>query len=395
MGNALNVANIPKELSLLLELVKIENNKDILKRFNKKEIDWDLFLDLTWHHRLFPVLYPKLKKIEEQVPPFVLKTLQAKYQENTIHMLQLTATMINISHALRNNQIRTLFLKGPLLGLELYGDISLRTSSDLDFLVPLEDLGKVENLLISMGYVKDDYFQSVLGDWKWRHHHIAFFHQETNTKIEVHWRLNPGPGMEPCFNELWERKRTNLITNSPINLLGKEDLCFFLITHGARHGWSRLRWLLDIKHLLDQELNWSVLSKLLKKYHCLHLGGQAIILSSQLLGVSVKKEMESMIRGTRAQTLAQESIFYLERMVNLHTEPLPDDIARFHKKHLYSLQSFQQKTLYILSIMYPYPTDLETLPLPKNLHFLYFPLRPFLTVWRITKKSAYSRRAKE
>ena len=31
-----------------------------------------------------------------------------------------------------------------------------------------------------------------------------------------------------------------------------------------------------------------------------------------------------------------------------------------------------------MSFLYPYPEDAETLPLPKYLHFLYFPLRPFL-----------------
>ena len=31
---------------------------------------------------------------------------------------------------------------------------------------------------------------------------------------------------------------------------------YFLITHGARHGWSRLRWLMDIDKMLNGKLDW-------------------------------------------------------------------------------------------------------------------------------------------
>ena len=44
-----------------------------------------------------------------------------------------------------------LFLKGPVLAKELYGDISLRTSSDLDILIPIHKLGKLEELLKNSG----------------------------------------------------------------------------------------------------------------------------------------------------------------------------------------------------------------------------------------------------
>ena len=52
-------------------------------------------------------------------------------------------------------------------------------------------------------------------------------------------------------------------------------------------------------------------------------------------------------------------------MVNLHTDPVPEDVAKYHKRHLFSLMSNQQKIFFILSFLYPFPTDAETLPLPK------------------------------
>ena len=61
----LNVAHIPKELKLIFEIVNredVDSFKAIVKEsFNN--IDWDLFIDLAMHHRIYPLLSPKFKKI--------------------------------------------------------------------------------------------------------------------------------------------------------------------------------------------------------------------------------------------------------------------------------------------------------------------------------------------
>ena len=77
-------------------------------------------------------------------------------------------------------------------------------------------------------------------------------------------------------------------------------------------------------------------------------------------------------------------------MVNLHTDPVPENVAMYHKRHLFSLMSKRQRFIFIMSFLYPYPEDAEVLPLPKNLQFLYFPLRPFLWAWRKSTKRALS-----
>ena len=77
------------------------------------------------------------------------------------------------------------------------------------------------------------------------------------------------PAKEPNFDELWNRKRKSSLTNYPVYILSSEDLFLFLVTHGARHGWSRLRWLIDIHQIIKQNLDWSIISTLLEKYHYL------------------------------------------------------------------------------------------------------------------------------
>ncbi|MBO1512379.1 nucleotidyltransferase domain-containing protein [Metabacillus bambusae] len=387
----LELANVPREVKLILQLLKKDNHKLIEENSTEifADIDWNLFIEQAKHHRVFPVLQSKLKGISNNlIPSFVFQKLLQDYKINTFNMLQLSAEMERVSRIFIEEKIRLLFLKGPVIAHDLYGDISLRTSSDLDFLIPLEDLNKAEVLLQKLGYEKEDYIKTVLNDWKWRHHHVTYFHPQKRMKLEIHWRLNPGPGFEPNFEELWMRKSKSKLTSYPVFFLGKEDLFLFLVSHGARHGWSRLRWLLDIHQMTEQDIDWVKTNKLLKKYHIHNIGAQALVLSSNLLNSKNSGDMKTILENRDSWGLAQEAIFYLERMVNLHTDPVPEDISRYHTRHLISLMSRRQRVLFYLSFLHPYSEDAETLPLPKQLHFLYFPLRPVLWAWRRTRKHA-------
>jgi Uncharacterised nucleotidyltransferase len=378
------LSNIPNELKLQLELLKKENGIEInkLDKQNFENIDWKEFINLTFHHRTFTYLYPKIKDVNENlIPSFVKKKIFEKYKRNTFQMMHLTAEMGQINKKLTDNGIRLLFLKGPFLAADLYGDISLRTSGDLDVLIPIKDLKRIDTLLISEGYVKDDYIKSVLNDWKWRHHHVTYFHPVKNIKLEIHWRLNPGPGSEPSFDELWERKRNSLITSNPIYFLGVEDLFYFLVSHGSRHGWSRLRWLIDIDRILKKEIDATNLLFILKKFHAIQLAGQALILTTELLNTPVREEYMYLLHKKHSINLANKTTFYFKNKVNLHTIPVPKYISSYHNDYLFFMKTKTQKLLFVLSFLYPYPEDKEVLPLPKQLHFMYFLLRPFLWLW--------------
>ncbi|TWD98923.1 putative nucleotidyltransferase-like protein [Neobacillus bataviensis] len=389
----LDMRDVSKELILILEMLK-DNNEDSLKKYIEaeyKNIDWKLFLDLLLHHRVYPILASKLQRYDEKlIPQFVIQTVSGFYKRNVFKMLQLSGEMNELAKLFNINGIKAIFLKGPMLGNEIYGDMSLRTCGDLDLLIPIDDLEKMHNLLELKGYIKDDYIQTVLEDWKWRHHHVTYYHSCNNMKIEIHWRLHPGPGKEPLFNELWERKRELKFSNNPIYMLGREDLFLFLVSHGARHGWSRLRWLNDICGMIEQGIDWQKIDTLLKNHNNFHVVGQCIILSSQLLDVAETKETHRYINNQKSKSLAQDAIFYIKKMINLHNDMLPKDVYLYHRKHLYTLMSRQQKVLYILSYLYPYHIDVVTLPLPKKLHSLYFLLRPFLCLWRKARKQELS-----
>lgn len=373
-----------RELKLLISIITdgCDKDKELLRN-----IQWGEFLDLTEHHRLFPIVYKKLKNQSlYPVPSQVLLTLEAWYKRNTFHMLHLCAEMEMVSRWFLEKEVECLFLKGPLLANEIYGNTSMRTSKDLDILIKLSDLEKVNQILLENGYTSDKYIRTVLDDWKWKNHHIEYTNADTGSCLEIHWRLNPGPGKEPSFKELWNRRRESPINQYPVYLLSLEDLLVYLVTHGARHGWFRLRWLVDISELRKKDVSYEKVDALIIKYDYDHLAGQAFLLSSALLKVEIPFEMKRFTFMKKSQKLALHSGEFIKSKENLHNEDLPKDIQTSYHSYLYSIKTLQQKYLSLLNAIFPVPEDMQILPLPKRLYFLYLPLRPFIWIWKKTKR---------
>ena len=354
------------------------------KEVSSGEVDFSLVLHLSRHHRLFPILYYQMAEdpAGSALPEPEASALKSIFHQNVYQMLFYSAESKRLSSLFERSQIDLIFLKGPFLGEELYGSLSLRTSGDLDILVGRDKLERAEQILLEDGYVKDEYIETLLGDWKWRHHHFSYIHPEKKIKTELHWKLNPGPVPEPPFSDLWKRRKECSGSFQSQFRLGEEDLFVFLIMHGARHGWSRLRWLHDIARLIERDrINYEKLNQLLKKYHLGHISGQATILVSSLFHTMIPAEL-GIHHNAQSKNLAEKTMFYLRQCINLHDEPLPEEVAAYHRRYLFDAMSVPQKALFISSFLYPYYTDAKTLPLPKCLHFLYFPLRPFLWAWR-------------
>ncbi|MFY0803772.1 nucleotidyltransferase family protein [Peribacillus frigoritolerans] len=385
---SLDLSSLSKELKLLLEILKMEDYDSIclVKKESYIDIDWDEFLQLAWHHRVYPLIYSKLKKADDnRIPPYVIKTLYKEFKKNTLQMLHLSGEMEKVSELFTENQIRLLYLKGPAIASDIYGDISLRTSKDLDILISITDLKRAEELLLSIGYEKEvdpNVDPNFLNEWKWRSHHVVYFHPQKNIQLEIHWRLQPLPHKEPKYNELWERKRISNLTSYPVYFLGKEDLLLYLISHGARHGWFRLRWLLDIDQMLRKGFKWEDINPLISKYQNRKLVGQALILVSELLKTHMNEGWEKLTEVKDSKKIAQSAIDFIKE-----TESLATIISRKYYNHYsLSLKSNLQRFFLFLILFYPSSADSMTLPLPKTLHFLYFPLRPFLVVWRKKRK---------
>ena len=375
---SLDIAGFSNELKLMLALIKDDN--DSIQAFIKSSINWHVFLKVIKHHRLYPIIYRKLQDgFRQEIPDEIMEQLRSLYQQNTFQMMKLSAEMERVSVCLQEQGIRCLFLKGPALGYQLYGNLSMRTSNDIDLLISIKDLEKTDAILLQRGYQRDAYTRSVLGDWKWKNHHVEYIHPDTLHKIEIHWKLHPGRAKEPSFDQLWNRKQASSLSKQPVYIMGNEDLYIFLMIHGARHGWYRLRWLVDLADLSKQLTDWRVIKKMERRYHVSHVAAQVYLLADGLLA----KQLPFYGHVTKkSNQLAEDALFLIINEIDIHDDQLSRRYSQKADEYYQSIMTRRQKLFRWIGALYPCIDDAKTLPLPRPLHFLYFPLRPFLWMWR-------------
>jgi len=380
----LDLSAFPEELTVMLETLRADAEPSRLRPPERPlpHIDWNQFLLLVRHHRVYPQIYTNAGGAG-LIPSDVLQAVGRDYRLNTLDMLQLSGETVRLCRGLGRQGVRSLALKGPALARLLYGDVSLRTSKDLDILVPSRDVERAESLLQDLGYAIDKPIPRGTGDWKWKMHHVSFTHPQTRIQVEVHWRLNGDNGKEPSFEELWNARQGSDLADG-LYLPGNEHLFLYLATHGARHAWFRLRWLVDIDRLARRRLDWEALAALLRRYQARDAAGQALVLASALLHTPVPPALRPIVSGGRGLELAQRSQPFIREPVH----PQSDERSGSYKRYLFALKTTPQKWRFAISRLHPSFRDAEALPLPKPLKFLYFPLRPFVWLWRQVRQQS-------
>ncbi|WP_336774650.1 nucleotidyltransferase domain-containing protein [Paenibacillus sp. MMO-58] len=389
----LDSSSFSNELRFLLRLLRSDNKLEAEEAvLLAHELDWPLFLRFVVYHETYPILYPLLVQLnakQQWTPEFVMARLRALYTRNTMMMLQLRGEMERVNGLLNDRRVRSLFLKGPVLAAMLYGDVSGRTSGDLDILVAKQDWDASVQQLLSAGYVLAEQYEEeeVLNNTERKTHHVSYVHREKSIEVELHWSLNPDTVTEPSFEELWARRQASPLHKS-VFTLGNEDLLVYLVLHGTRHGWSSLKWLLDIDRMMNQFLNWNRTNQLFDESGSRMLGGEAFLLATQLLGTLLPEEAHAMTLEPKAMRLARMVLPFIREELILYPKPERKDIAVLFNRYLLATMSPRQKLLYVTNKLYPSSKDRSVLPLPRSLHFLYFPLRPFLWFWRQVKRQA-------
>ncbi|MEC0233147.1 nucleotidyltransferase family protein [Paenibacillus kribbensis] len=327
------------ELTMLLSLLKKDAApwQRTFAEIHLHKLDWTRLLRLAEHHRVVPLIYLQLKKSNHPaIPASLLGSLQAQYQRNTLRMLHLQAEAARLTRLLIDHGLRVFILKGPALAQQLYGDVSLRTSKDIDLLIAPDDMDEAEHWIREAGYESKSGETRVLGSWKWKDHHTSFLHPQKRMEVELHWRLHPDAGGEPSFDELWDRRQFSepagasrrasadsmAAMAASTYTLGGEHQFLYLSAHGARHGWFRLRWLVDIDRLAVCAVDWEALLLMLRRHGGLPAGGQAWKLAAALLGTPIPEPMRPISETRQAHRLALSALAFMQASV-----PAPHPVA--------------------------------------------------------------------
>ena len=170
---------------------------------------------------------------------------------HTTEIFQTAEFFFQVVEALQSEEVDFIPLKGPVLSHLLYQDCSSRRFYDLDFLVDFGSMERCSRLLDNLGY------HSV---WEWpttraekkrlrqSMHHLPFQHPKERTDVEIHWRLFARykfPDMD--FAKLYkEHTVPYTLDGYSFRKLSNELELLFLLIHGAKHAWFRIKWLVDV-----------------------------------------------------------------------------------------------------------------------------------------------------
>lgn len=153
-----------------------------------------------------------------------------------------------------------LFVKGPALSAQIYGDWSIRWSSDLDLLIDPSDIDRLHEVLVAAGLERwDGKTRSPSRFLRWCK--CAVTYKGLEVTLDAHWRFDANPGLcSFSFHDLYERSEEVIVADHRIRTLGRLDSWIFTAFHGFRSGWFSWKWLLDAAKQyasLDEEMRSS------------------------------------------------------------------------------------------------------------------------------------------
>jgi hypothetical protein len=361
-----------------------------LRTCGSQSIDWQAFDALVERHHLLPTVYRNLEThIPELVPQPVLAGLKARAELNQQRVLRYLVALGRISEWFAEGAIPLCSLKGPLLAQRLFGDVSLRTCLDLDLLVHPESLPQAEALLLAHGCQRIFPAQALTArQWeafKLEWHHKSFLFPGSRIPIELHWTIASPDLIAPgAVNQMLSRARPLAQSGGQLKCLAGEDLPAFLLLHGSKHNWVRLKWLVDYAAWLRSAStrDWQALQTKMADFGLLRCLGQGTLLAQQLFGVPAPG-MQSWpeMQDRQIQKLAGHSIKAIQDLSYRGSEF--GKLQRF--KHLLYAAQLKGAWRYKWNTLRKFwiaPYDWQDMPLPDSLYPLYGLLRPFLWLRR-------------
>ncbi|KUK63950.1 MAG: Uncharacterized protein XE10_0049 [Methanoculleus marisnigri] len=239
--------------------------------------DWKRFLELLGPHWIAAVLYWHLSDLpaECRPPETVMTALHRAWLHAGARLLGTGRQIERVIAALEAEGIGVLLLKGPALARTVYPAAAMRQGSDIDLLIPYDDMQRCENVMAALGYACP---YRAAEHAPQTEHHQTFYPEAEGAGpfgIEVHWRLDCGFGLSPdgFLDEVFSRSIRVEADDATFSTLSVPDHLLYQAFHMAcQHcGATRLSWIYDIAMLageIPDAAGWKDLIRLSVERNC-------------------------------------------------------------------------------------------------------------------------------
>jgi hypothetical protein len=387
-----NNSNLYTELKLLVlcsvDIQTQKQKKDMLKLL-QTNIDWEKFFQLAVKHRTYPLVSKNLKNIElENMEGLIL--LEELSSMNQLDSFLQMSELLRLMNNFKKLDIKAISIKGPALANYVYADMSMRVSRDIDILVSIDDLTMVDRILIGEGFVPIKASKQAFLQYKnyvLKNFHHTSYKNEIGIQLELHWCLNEGDDTL-SFETLWDYRKENQIYGRTVNLLNDEENLIYLIVHGSKHAWKRLRWICDIYEITcKKEIDWNYIVRKMKKQGKLHLLHQTFLLLNKLFQYQPPVRLKASVKVRRAgRHLAAIAFQFL---INTEEEPeaYGQSLFYLYKRYMFIWnKGIFKKLRFLLGHFKPTLEDLAIEKRKGKRFLFYYVSRPFQIVKRIATR---------
>lgn len=263
--------------------------------------DWPACADLAMRHGLGPMLNGRARRFagEWPLPSATEKDLRDVFLMATVDTKRLVAAAADAIGELAAAGVRVAVLKGLHLAAAVYENPAFRCMTDVDLLVPANQLATAREVLLRAGYHSTGADDPTL-------HHVASLARPRAAPIELHHELCPTPNpFRIRVEEMWERMVPVSVGRQTALSLRVEDLLLHLCVHTAYNHRCLvpLRNVLDVAVVVDRgEIDWRMLEASARETGTERAVFCVLALAREMFGAAVPAEMlDPLAAGTDAR----------------------------------------------------------------------------------------------
>jgi len=350
--------------------------------------DWDEFLRLVRRQRVGGLAHEALSTAKIAPPSAVARVLAARAKRSIGRNLLLAAETVRLQGVLDAAGIATLVLKGVALSQLAYGSPTIKQTRDIDLLVPAERAEAALQILEREGYALRSPAHRLRATQRRAlirfGREVELVRRDGKLPVELEWRASDNPMLLRGVDAHSRAQTVTLPGGGSVRTLALDDLFAYLCVHGARHSWSRLKWLADVNALLAaNDADIGALYRHAQRIGAGLCAGQALLLCRQLLALHLPAGLvDELSSDRRVEKLVAIA---LAAMCAPHADMEADGgiagVTRYmHTQFLLGRGwSFYATQCRVASIA---PVDVVRYPLPPFLQFLYPLLGLPLWLWR-------------
>ena len=356
-------------------------------RSHSLDVDWREVVRLARRHRVAGLVHSALACAGLVAPGESSRELADQAGETARQSLRFAAEALRLQTLFERSGIPVVFVKGAALAQLAYGSLAVRHAKDIDLLVPPEHVAAALGVMDAAGYkrilpsadLSDHLFELYLDRYK----DCSYVHGDGRTHVDLHWKLDHALDFG-SFNPFDSPKFVPITHSGALATLHEQDNFAYLCQHGARHCWFRLKWLADIGNLLERHDEAGVM-RLYEAAEARGVGrhaAQALLLCHRLFESPVPADLKSRLASGRRNRLLE--FVALRLMVGGGSTEPNDRPFGTTVTNLCGLLLCDSVPGLIHELRFHLTSwhDVETLPLPRSVQWLYPLLRLPLWLWR-------------